>query len=72
MVLDGKSMANRDAALNAIQSTGIVWNIIGGSDQTLFEVNVAAEVIYHLVDPRANLIFGAVIDPSPSDQVSTN
>ncbi|CAN0847014.1 Cell division protein FtsZ homolog 2-2, chloroplastic [Linum grandiflorum] len=70
----------RDAALNAIQSplldigieraTGIVWNITGGKDLTLFEVNAAAEVIYDLVDPTANLIFGAVIDPTFEDQVS--
>ncbi|XWS43421.1 hypothetical protein CRYUN_Cryun16bG0102200 [Craigia yunnanensis] len=75
----GKTRA-RDAALNAIQSplldlgieraTGIVWNITGGGDLTLFEVNAAAEVIYDLVDPTANLIFGAVIDPTISGQVS--
>lgn len=75
----GKTRA-RDAALNAIQSplldigieraTGIVWNITGGTDLTLFEVNAAAEVIYDLVDPTANLIFGAVIDPALSGQVS--
>lgn len=78
-IATGKTRA-RDAALNAIQSplldigieraTGIVWNITGGSDLTLFEVNAAAEVIYDLVDPTANLIFGAVIDPSLSGQVS--
>ncbi|XP_020885463.1 cell division protein FtsZ homolog 2-1, chloroplastic isoform X2 [Arabidopsis lyrata subsp. lyrata] len=77
----GKSRA-RDAALNAIQSplldigieraTGIVWNITGGSDLTLFEVNAAAEVIYDLVDPTANLIFGAVVDPALSGQVSND
>ncbi|CAM6095709.1 unnamed protein product [Calypogeia fissa] len=75
----GKSRA-RDAALSAIQSplldvgieraTGIVWNITGGSDMTLFEVNAAAEVIYDLVDPNANLIFGAVVDESYAGQVS--
>lgn len=75
----GKSRA-RDAALNAIQSplldigieraTGIVWNITGGNDLTLYEVNAAAEVIYDLVDPAANLIFGAVIDQSLNGQVS--
>ncbi|XP_011000928.1 PREDICTED: cell division protein FtsZ homolog 2-2, chloroplastic-like isoform X4 [Populus euphratica] len=75
----GKARA-RDAALNAIQSplldigieraTGIVWNITGGTDLTLFEVNAAAEVIYDLVDPSANLIFGAVIDPSLTGQVN--
>ncbi|KAL6609891.1 hypothetical protein ACP70R_039860 [Stipagrostis hirtigluma subsp. patula] len=75
----GKTRA-RDAALNAIQSplldigieraTGIVWNITGGNDLTLTEVNAAAEVIYDLVDPGANLIFGSVIDPSYTGQVS--
>ncbi|PRQ43915.1 putative tubulin GTPase [Rosa chinensis] len=75
----GKTRA-RDAALNAIQSslldiviersTGIVWNITGGTDLTRYEVNAAAEVLYDLVDPTANLIFGAVTDPSLSGQVS--
>lgn len=75
----GKSRA-REAALSAIQSplldvgieraTGIVWNITGGSDMTLFEVNAAAEVIYDLVDPNANLIFGAVVDEALHGQVS--
>nr|CAB76386.1 plastid division protein FtsZ 2-2 precursor [Physcomitrium patens]CAB76387.1 plastid division protein FtsZ 2-2 precursor [Physcomitrium patens] len=75
----GKSKA-REAALSAIQSplldvgieraTGIVWNITGGSDMTLFEVNAAAEVIYDLVDPNANLIFGAVVDEALHDQIS--
>ncbi|KAL0725861.1 hypothetical protein Bca4012_040460 [Brassica carinata] len=75
----GKTRA-RDAALNAIQSplldigieraTGIVWNITGGTDLTLFEVNAAAEVIYDLVDPTANLMFGAVVDPSFSGQAT--
>jgi len=32
-------------------------------------VNAAAEVIYDLVDPGANLIFGSVIDPSYTGQV---
>ncbi|GFQ00201.1 probable inactive shikimate kinase like 1 chloroplastic [Phtheirospermum japonicum] len=35
------------------------------------EVNAAAEVIYDLVDPSANLIFGSVIDPSLSGQVNS-
>eukprot|EP00976_Prorocentrum_cordatum_P017755 357671-Prorocentrum_minimum.AAC.1 len=34
------------------RATGIVWNITGGSDLTLFEVNQAAEIIYDLVDPE--------------------
>mmetsp|Transcript_22538 Transcript_22538/g.31368 ORF Transcript_22538/g.31368 Transcript_22538/m.31368 type:complete len:474 (-) Transcript_22538:321-1742(-) len=70
-IASGKSRA-RDAAISAISSpllevgieraTGIVWNITGGSDLTLFEVNQAAEIIYDLVDPEALIIFGAVVD----------
>ncbi len=67
----GKSRA-REAASAAISSPllessidgakGVVFNITGGSDLTLHEVNAAAEIIYEVVDPNANIIFGAVID----------
>lgn len=75
----GKTRA-RDAALAAISSplldtgieraTGIVWNITGPADLTLYEVNEAAEIVYDLVDPGANLIFGAVVDPKMTQEVS--
>ncbi|MGA1262801.1 MAG: cell division protein FtsZ [Prochlorothrix sp.] len=67
----GKSRA-KEAAAAAISSPlldasvegakGVVFNITGGSDLTLHEVNAAAETIYEVVDPEANIIFGAVID----------
>ncbi len=67
----GKSRA-REAAIASISSPllessiegarGVVFNITGGSDMTLHEVNAAAEIIYEVVDPNANIIFGAVID----------
>lgn len=67
----GKSRS-RDAANAAISSPllessiegakGVVFNITGGADLTLHEVNAAAEAIYEVVDPNANIIFGAVID----------
>jgi cell division protein FtsZ len=70
-VSSGKSRA-REAAIAAISSPllecsiegarGVVFNITGGSDLTLHEVNAAAETIYEVVDPNANIIFGAVID----------
>ena len=40
-------------------ATGIVWNITGPSDMTLFEVNAAAEAIYNSISPETNIIFGA-------------
>lgn len=59
----GKSRA-RDAALNAIQSplldigieraTGIVWNITGGSDLTLFEVSL---IKFSLLKTYSHLFF---------------
>ncbi|WP_341527292.1 cell division protein FtsZ [Nostoc sp. UHCC 0302] len=70
-VSSGKSRA-REAAIAAISSPllessiegarGVVFNITGGTDLTLHEVNAAAEAIYEVVDPNANIIFGAVID----------
>lgn len=44
------------------RARGIVFNIVGGEDMTLQEINSAAEVIYENVDPDANIIFGALVD----------
>ncbi|KAG5192094.1 Tubulin/FtsZ, GTPase domain-containing protein [Tribonema minus] len=46
------------------QARGIVFNIIGDKDLTLAEINEAAQVIYRNVDPDANIIFGALVDPA--------
>ena len=74
----GKSRA-REAAIAAISSpllessidgaSGAVFNITGGTDLTLHEVNSAAEIIYEAVDPNANIIFGAVIDERMQGEV---
>ncbi len=48
---------------------GILFNITGGEDMTLFEVNEAAAIIRESADKDVNLIFGAVIDPSLNDQI---
>lgn len=42
---------------------GILFNVIGGNDMTMHEINAAAEVITSASDPDANIIFGATIDP---------
>ncbi|GAX76755.1 hypothetical protein CEUSTIGMA_g4202.t1 [Chlamydomonas eustigma] len=44
------------------KATGIVFNITGGSDLTLQEVNRVSEVVTGLADPSCNIIFGAVVD----------
>jgi len=48
---------------------GILFNVTGGNDLSLFEVNEAAEIIRATADPDANIIFGAVIDPEIQDEV---
>lgn len=48
---------------------GILFNVTGGNDLTLFDVNEAAEIIKSTAHPDVNLIFGAVIDPSMKDEV---
>ncbi len=48
---------------------GILFNVTGGPDLTLFEVNQAAAIIKETAHPEVNLIFGAVIDPNMGDEV---
>ena len=48
---------------------GILFNVTGGPDLTLFEVNQAAAVIKETAHPDVNLIFGAVIDQNMGDEV---
>src|SRR5262249_60107855 len=50
-------------------ATGILLNITGPTDLGLFEVNEAAEVVTSAADQNANVIFGAVIDDSATDEV---
>jgi cell division protein FtsZ len=69
----------REAAEKAISSEllditidgarGILFNVTGGNDLSLYEVNQAAAIIKETAHPDVNLIFGAVIDPSMGDQL---
>lgn len=69
-----------DAAIAAISSPlldfpiqrakRIVFNIVGGEDMGLQEINEASEVIYENADDNANIIFGALVDPAMGDEIS--
>ena len=48
---------------------GLLFNITGGKNMTLAEVNEAASVISSIADPEANIIFGSVIDDNLDDQI---
>lgn len=48
---------------------GILFNITGGNDMSMFEVDEAARIVTEAADPEANIIFGAVIDDAFTGQV---
>lgn len=69
-----------DAATKAVTSpllenvsirgaTGILINVTGGPNMTLFEVNEASKLVQEEADEDANIIFGAVIDESMGDEM---
>jgi len=69
----------REAAEQAISSEllditidgarGILFNVTGGPNLTLFEVNQAAAIIKETAHPDVNLIFGAVINPEMGEEL---
>ncbi len=71
-------VARADAARMAISSPlldismegarGVLLNITGGSDLALSEINEAADIVSQAADPEANIIFGAVIDPTAGER----
>lgn len=50
-------------------ATGVLFNITGGNDLTMFEVDEAARIISSSADADANIIFGAVIKEDLTDQI---
>ncbi len=50
-------------------ATGVLLNVTGGLDLTMREVDDAANMISEIVDPTANIIFGAVIDEEIKDEI---
>ncbi len=48
---------------------GLLVNVTGGTDLTLFEVNEAMSIIHDSADPDANIIFGAVLDERLADEM---
>jgi cell division protein FtsZ len=69
----------KDAANQAIHSAlldvsidgarSILFNIKGGEELSLYEVNEAAEIVRGNAHPEANIIFGAVVDPAMKEEV---
>jgi cell division protein FtsZ len=56
-----------DVSIDGAQS--ILFNVTGGMDMTLHEVNEAAEIIRATAHPESNIIFGAVLDPAMQGEI---
>jgi cell division protein FtsZ len=56
-----------DVTING--SKAVLFNIVGSTSLSLFEVNEAADVIRQAVDPEANIIFGVAHDPEMDNDV---
>ncbi|MDD2251385.1 MAG: cell division protein FtsZ [Dehalococcoidales bacterium] len=56
-----------DVSVNG--AMGVIFNISGSDNLTLYEVNEAAEIIRQQVDPNANVIFGVTNDPRQDSEV---
>ncbi|MFI2857495.1 cell division protein FtsZ [Paenibacillus sp. JSM ZJ436] len=48
---------------------GVIMNITGGSNLSLYEVNEAAEIVTSASDPEVNMIFGAIIDENMKEEI---
>lgn len=48
---------------------GVLFNVVGGADLTMAEIDEAASIIHKTVDPDADIIFGAAIDETLTDQI---
>lgn len=51
-------------------ATGVLYNIVGGTDLSLAEISEVSELIKEAVDPSANIKFGAQIDPNAGDELT--
>jgi cell division protein FtsZ len=64
-----QALANRLLDVTIDGAQGILFNVTGGSDLSLYEINQAAAIIRETAHPDVNLIFGAVIDESMQDEL---
>jgi cell division protein FtsZ len=55
--------------VSILGASGVLINITGGDDLTLYDVQDATNVIYETTGSDANIIFGTVVDPSLGDEV---
>lgn len=64
-----EALASKLLDVTIAGARGILFNVTGGENLSLYEINHAAAIIRETAHPDVNLIFGAVIDGSMEDEV---
>ncbi|MDX1615826.1 MAG: cell division protein FtsZ [Candidatus Promineifilaceae bacterium] len=64
-----QALASRLLDVTIDGARGILFNVTGGQDLSLYEINQAASIIREMAHPDVNLIFGAVVDESMEDEI---
>jgi cell division protein FtsZ len=64
-----QALSSRLLDISIDGARGVLFNITGGPDLGLYEINQAASIIRETAHPDVNLIFGAVIDEAMEDKV---
>ena len=64
-----EALASKLLDVTIAGARGILFNVTGGNDMSLYEINHAAAIIRETAHPDVNMIFGAVIDESMEDEV---
>jgi len=64
-----QALSNRLLDVTIDGARGILFNVTGGNNLSLYEINQAASIIRETAHPDVNLIFGAVVDESMHDEI---
>jgi cell division protein FtsZ len=64
-----QAVSSRLLDITIAGARGILFNVTGSSNLSLYEVNEAASIIKETAHPDVNLIFGAVIDDTMQDEI---
>ena len=64
-----EALASKLLDVTIAGARGILFNVTGGNDLSLYEINQAAAIIRETAHPDVNMIFGAVIDEAMKDEI---
>ncbi|WP_420641854.1 cell division protein FtsZ [Candidatus Leptofilum sp.] len=64
-----EALASKLLDVTIAGARGILFNVTGGNDLSLYEINHAAAIIKETAHPDVNLIFGAVVDEAMGDEI---